>query len=372
MKPNKDPSPTSESSESQSDHQGADDFSAVKSDLHAEAHGGGHGGNEMGWLVSYADMMTLLFGLFVILYSLRTDKTKDADEVMKQVSKDFFSAPEKPKPEPIKITPQMLEEIKAQLQIEKTKSQTLENQVKVITSQKQELEEEKKIVAQKVESLKKLIPPPPMKVESKQPLVETLKQENVVLKEQNEKLIEKLRVAQAQIKPPERAPQSVPVEQVDQMKQQMASVQKENEELKKEIESSQKSVQTYLMIVLSWETEKHDLDLSVTTPGQKMFDFKHRKISGAPGEFQIDSRFGPGIEMWKAENFQSGQYKIKSSFYNSNGNPTNARVRVSVITNSQTYRTDVLEIPITKKNMELKFDVDPKGKISIQNSSAGS
>ena len=56
-------------------HQDKKSFRANKEDVHDEIHGGGHG-TEMGWLVSYADMMTLLFGLFVILFSFHRIKAK--------------------------------------------------------------------------------------------------------------------------------------------------------------------------------------------------------------------------------------------------------------------------------------------------------
>ncbi len=35
------------------------------------------------WLVSYADMMTLLFGFFVILYSIEAAKTQDQDGMVR-------------------------------------------------------------------------------------------------------------------------------------------------------------------------------------------------------------------------------------------------------------------------------------------------
>ena len=354
---------TSASSEGEHFHDGPEDFSAVKHDLHAgDAHGGGHGGTEMGWLVSYADMMTLLFGLFVILYSLRTDKTKDADAVMKQISNQFFKTPTEPKKETPKITQEMLDAVKVQLKAETIKSQQIQMQLQIVMEQKQELEAEKKILSQKLEKpVTKIEPKIELERENKE-----LKLQSETLKEENKKLITQLKLVEAQIKPPQREPQSVPIEKVEEVEQQLNAIKSENEQLKKELASTQRNAQTYLMIVLAWETEKHDLDLSIETPSQKVFDFKHRQIRGEHGEFQIDSRYGPGIEMWKAENFQSGRYKIKSSFYNTNGNAVNAKVRLSVITNAQTYRSEVIEIPITKKNFETDVFVDEKGKIQVR------
>jgi chemotaxis protein MotB len=56
-------------------------------DDHGQDHGGAH--DESNWLVSYADMMTLLFGFFVLMYSLsRFDNTR-FDLVRKEVAKYF-------------------------------------------------------------------------------------------------------------------------------------------------------------------------------------------------------------------------------------------------------------------------------------------
>ncbi len=58
-------------------------------DYHDDDHGGGHegGGHGEPWLVSYADMMTLLYGFFVIMYSLTLAKLEDED-VMVRVRKE--------------------------------------------------------------------------------------------------------------------------------------------------------------------------------------------------------------------------------------------------------------------------------------------
>jgi chemotaxis protein MotB len=47
---------------------------------HHEEHEGGH---DEPWLVSYADMMTLLFGFFVIMYSFASAKNADQEEWFK-------------------------------------------------------------------------------------------------------------------------------------------------------------------------------------------------------------------------------------------------------------------------------------------------
>jgi hypothetical protein len=67
--------------------------------------------------------------------------------------------------------------------------------------------------------------------------------------------------------------------------------------------------------------------------------------------------------MWKSDKFEVGQYAARIHFYNSNGNSENARAQLTVMTNKESYRSQKLEIPISKKNLEIRFDVDDKGHI---------
>lgn len=51
--------------------------------------GGGHGGNDAIWLISYSDLMTLLFGFFVILFSMSTLDKKKFETVRKGTAEKF-------------------------------------------------------------------------------------------------------------------------------------------------------------------------------------------------------------------------------------------------------------------------------------------
>lgn len=318
--------------------------------IHGDDHGGGggHGGTEMGWLVSYADMMTLLFGLFVILFSLRTDKTKDADEVMKQVSQQYFSKPPTPERIPQSVPAEnRVPELEKKIESQKIEFETVKNE---LTEQKLELEKQVKELKIKIHSMK---PPPPI---SEQPKV--VKTEPDPIKPIEEK-VERLEQEKKEIEAKLRTQAE--------LEERLNSMITENEQLKKELAESEKVAQTYLMIVLTWETEKHDLDLSIRTPNHKLYDFKHRKVAGDPGEFQIDSRFGPGIEMWKASNFKTGEYRVKASFYNSNGNSASGRAKISVVSNSETYYSEPFDMSMDKRSLEFVFKVDAKGKIHRAN-----
>ena len=113
--------------------------------------------------------------------------------------------------------------------------------------------------------------------------------------------------------------------------------------------------------------EKHDLDLRITTPSKKTFSFNKRKITSEPGAFVLDSRYGPGVEMWRSENFTPGRYKAKVSLYNKNGNTMNPKLQLNVLTNLQSYKTQVLELDAQKTEIDIIFDVDKEGVVQLQN-----
>ncbi len=59
-------------------------------------HGGEEHGGEEGWLISYADLMTLLVGFFVILMSFSQVDEEKFDEIKKSVTKEFGGRYEAP------------------------------------------------------------------------------------------------------------------------------------------------------------------------------------------------------------------------------------------------------------------------------------
>lgn len=283
-------------------------FKASRKAVQDEFHQAGHGGSEIGWLVSYADMMTLLFGLFVILFSLTMDKTRNVDEVMRDVSDKYFRAPN---------SAEKFAEAKAPPQ---TNIETEDDDAKNDAA----AEPPKEIIKE-------------IKVE-----VESKAQAKKIAALESE--VEKLLAGSAGLK-------------------------SENQNLKEELakEKNKTPMQSYMMILISWETEKHDLDLRVTTPEGKVFDFKKRTIASVPGAFVLDSRYGPGVEMWRAENFKPGKYNCRISLYNKNGNKTNPHFQLSILTNLQNYKTPQIELNETKTTTDIVFEVDKEGVVQLLN-----
>lgn len=56
---------------------------------HLDAHDEGMGHDEEGWLISYADLMTLLFGLFVMMFAFADFNEDDTVKARREVAKYF-------------------------------------------------------------------------------------------------------------------------------------------------------------------------------------------------------------------------------------------------------------------------------------------
>ena len=90
------------------------------------------------------------------------------------------------------------------------------------------------------------------------------------------------------------------------------------------------SVKEFTTVVVNWPTENHDIDLSITDPKGKTFNFKNRKHKGHPGSFTLDSRKGPGAEMWQSSKLIPGKYKVDVNFYSPYGNNNKAQVKLEI------------------------------------------
>lgn len=318
----------------------------------AHAGGGGHG-TEMGWLVSYADMMTLLFGLFVLLYTMSSTTSKgQMEEQMKKISEEAFggaiSATQLKEVSPDEMVEKLLDKNK-QLAKDLQKSQEVIDQKKDLTV----TETEKKQLEQKIDELQKRM--------QDQQTVQTAQTKEV--EEQKRQL--------ASVNDTTVKVQTVTVENKKIKEELEKTIQKQKELVEKMKDMIPKDQITqnpnnFLMISTTWASEKHDIDLEIIDVNNKKFNFKKKSYGGVDGQFEIDSRYGPGLEMWKTPKLQAGQYKVKVTLYNSNGNDNPAEVQASVITVTENLKLPIIKLSKTDKTKEVRFNVDEKGKITLE------
>lgn len=92
----------------------------------------------------------------------------------------------------------------------------------------------------------------------------------------------------------------------------------------------------FMVVILSWSTEYHDVDLHIVDPQGNEFMYTNRTYPNAPGELTVDNTCGPGYEVWNITAPPSGNYEIYANLYSRNGsgcegsNPSNALTEISV------------------------------------------
>ena len=154
--------------------------------------------------------------------------------------------------------------------------------------------------------------------------------------------------------------------QNEELKDRQRQQEKQLEDLNKKIadlELQTKNQSQFMMIVLKWSSAHHDLDLTVTDPAGHAFNFKNRKFSGVPGEFTLDSRSGPGAEIWQTDKIIPGIYTVAWKLYNNYGNE-------GPVVYSGIISTNKGNIQIAETKMESKGGA--KGSLKIKVDAAGS
>ncbi len=337
-------------------------------DSHAE---GGHGGTEMGWLVSYADMMTLLVGLFVLLFSLQKQGSGTLESTMKKVSDVYFNpsssssqtASANPVVNSTTATGNPSPDKKSETPVAAAAASTPSPLATATPSSilPTDHSDTPTIATSQATDGSKPAPSATPSTMTADALKET--------KEELKKAQGREKAAKSKIKTLEdqlaSAPHDASAAKVTALESEVTSKQAEIDELNSKLTNASNVNQRYMAVMISWETEKHDVDLYVSTPSNKTFNFKNREFKKEPGRFEIDSRFGPGIEMWKAEKFEPGVYKIRSQLYSKNGNAAPAKIKVSVVTNSETYKSESFELKDVGSQKDVSFKIDEKGHLKV-------
>lgn len=284
------------------------------------------------WLVSYSDMMTLLFGFFVLMFTIASQHKGDVSNSLQEISDQMNDKKRNTQVQTkIEIDKTEYENIK----LKQFENDSLKARFVGMSTMMEELQT-------KLTELQKknmdLAPKPPATLEEVQAMKEQIRK----LTSQSEKdqlHIEKLNA---------------------QLKEDLNQIKKLEEKLG---ESGKKN---FIMTFIQWNTEKHDVDMIIKDPNGKMFDFRKRKYEKYPGEFVLDSRYGPGAEVWNSQNFIPGIYTMTITLYNQYGNLNDAVVNGSILSGQGRINIPELHLNLSKMSSKtLRFNVSPEGKINF-------
>lgn len=376
------------------------------------------------WLVSYADMMTLLFGLFVLLYSLSVMDKNAAEKVIQSTKEKFGESPTEvanpAKPEPEKVdTEAIIQSLKAekleletQMRLQEKKLAQVDEWKKELDLKELELRENKKELQKnkkeldnlertnkslasntqdsekwikKVKDLEQKISQDPAKkliaqLEAQIQEQKLLQNKDQSLKEkiekislENTKLKQTLEQSQRDLSSVDKNQEKInnlesQLQQLEASKEQLEKNNKLLEANLKKAESAGGAQKAFLAVFISWSTRDHDIDLVVKDPSGKKFDFKNRKHGSHPGYFALDTRRGPGAELWQSDRIVPGTYTATYSFYNQYGNTEPAKVSGTIYSAKGSFEITAVQMDVgSKKEYLIQFDVKEDGSVNVLN-----
>ena len=230
------------------------------------------------WLISYSDMMTLLFGLFVMLYSMALEKKGNFDQELKQLSEEGFKDSKKNSISERKPSQEENVDLNnANSELKKSNENKDSKSINKNVTQSSEIETRKS------------------------------------LEDQNQKL----------------------KSAVQELLNQKSSLSKKIETIEKKVNSNHGNTtnkNASIIIMVKWTNEKHDIDLEVKTPSGTIFNFKNRTSKIDDGIFLTDSTKGPGVELFKTSDEKDATYEVKVKLYNMRGDKTLSPVDIIAIT----------------------------------------
>lgn len=237
---------------------------------HNDSHGVPHVDEK--WLVSYADMMTLLFGLFVMMYSFAMKNKSVAEAVekeLKKISEKGFQS----------------------------------------TAVEQSSAMDKMVASADSEELKKIVASLNLEVNKLRSQLSQAKDELSTKDLAMAKMSQNSKASAAKLEQATRGVASL-----------------------KTIPADASSV----IVFVKWANRSHDVDMTVTTPQGQELNFKNRKLSETDAdEFVNDSDRGPGVEMFKTTAPKDGEYEFNISLYNSRGDEAANEVSLFIVVNGQ-------------------------------------
>lgn len=283
--------------------------------------------------------------------------------------------------------PEVIEQLKAEkIEIE-TENETLVKKVKLLQQQIEAKDQTElvKELQKKIEETQKQVEQVKKENQEIQQKVTTVKNEKIEVEEQLKQVKEQLKVVSSKSKNTQDLVKKIDTKsrEISSLKAELKKVkeatppptQENVEEIKKELKQTRDELRemkqkfasngSFAAIIAQWDTEKHDIDLVVKDASGKVFDFKRRKVSGSAGHFALDSRTGPGAELWQSGSLVPGRYEVTYKFYNNYGNTKPAVVEGTVFTRKGGVPLPkaTLVFP-SKRKVSYRIEIDDAGNVT--------
>ena len=181
----------------------------------------------------------------------------------------------------------------------------------------------------------------------------------------NAEIVEKMSVLRQELaKAQEQNPQ------LEKCQTQKSNLQSEIKTLKRDLKNChQKLRQTFLAVVIKWETKRQDIDLHLIDPENNEFYYKkhnrHRShFPNVNAELSVDTIKGPGIEIWENQRIKQGLYNVYAKLYARKGNSKNPVVRTTIY-----YRDGSKKLPnitlheTNKKKLIATIEINAEGEV---------
>lgn len=332
--------------------------------------GGGHHPVDEKWLLSYADMMTLLFGFFVMLYSIAMEEQGNREGVsarLKAILEKAFSSGSSQtsykdqssnKNAPQSQSPPFYQPVKEN-QIENENEKDFKQDLfRQLASNKSAMADPWKAVEQIAIENGKL-------QSQNHELMEKLQQHNIQMDLKSLKNVQlgkqalqmqtEIKVLGGQLRRQAEISKTsiTPLDKEKDLKDMKDQTTQKKPTSEKALHSDQWSV----IILAEWATENHDIDLEVRSPAGNWFNAKHKTFPNDGNEFIQDAVSGPGAEAFRAFAKEGDMYEVKVKLYNYKKDLGKVQIELKAIL--PTGKTKIETVTLTATQREKIIKINP-------------
>ncbi|HAG91768.1 MAG TPA: hypothetical protein DCL41_07845 [Bdellovibrionales bacterium] len=123
---------------------------------------------------------------------------------------------------------------------------------------------------------------------------------------------------------------------------------------------------SFLAIMIKWPTRDHDVDLIIEDPNGVKYDYKKKGERQLAGRFALDTKRGPGAELWLSDQVIPGTYKATYYFFNQYGNLTPTQVSATIYSPKGQVEIKPRALDISKKrSVTVTFHVSKEGQVTL-------